>query len=147
MVDNYSSELNRWRSKGKPQDLEKFLKVDARVLKWVRHTKRQLLRNHEVSFRSDAIREGLYRPFCRQFYYFESSFNEDLYQLPEMLPNRAIEKENRLLCVNQTQEKPFVSLVTNKLPNLVMAGGLPGLIWIHCLDCPKQMRRYGQIRR
>jgi predicted helicase len=123
MVENYTAELMRWRQKGRPKKLDKFLRVDEAVLKWVRHTKKTLLRGQELQFDPTKIRVGLYRPFCKMYYYFEAAFNEDLYHLPVFFPNEQAEKENRVICVNQTQERPFAALVTDKIPNLVMAGG------------------------
>jgi predicted helicase len=123
MVDNYSEELERWRKNGRPRNVERFLKVDEAVLKWVRHTKKILLRDREVEFDKGKIRVGIYRPFCKMHHYFEGAFHEDLYQLDAFFPDEAAEKPNRVLCVNRTQEKPFCALATDCIPNLVMAGG------------------------
>lgn len=122
MVADYTSQLEQWKSKRRPKNT-KFLRINKRVLKWGRHTRRTLLRGKEVRFDRSRIRTGMYRPFCKMYYYFESAFNEDLYQLPEFLPDEQSEKENRLICVSQTQEKPFSTLMVACLPNLVMTGG------------------------
>ena len=121
MVENYNAELARWLKKGRPKKLDAFLNVDEAILKWVRHTKKTLLRGQELHFDPSKIRVGLYRPFCKMHYYFEGAFNEDLYQLPAIFPNEKAEHENRAICVSQTQERPFAALVTDKIPNLVMA--------------------------
>lgn len=123
MVDNYNAELARWLKSGRPKTLDGFLNVDEGVLKWVRHTKKTLLRGQELRFDRSKVRVGLYRPFCKMYYYFEGAFNEDLYQLPAIFPNEQAEQKNRIICVNQTQERPFAVLAANKIPNLVMAGG------------------------
>jgi predicted helicase len=123
MVGSYTTELARWRKEGRPKNLDGWLRVDESVLKWVRHTKKTLLRDQQISFDPKKVRVGLYRPFCLMNYYFEPALHEDLYLLDEFLPTEGLESENRLLCVNQTQEKPFCSLLTNRIPNLVMAGG------------------------
>ncbi len=44
MVESFNSELDRWKRHGQPEELEGFLKVDEKVHKWVRNTKRTLLR-------------------------------------------------------------------------------------------------------
>ena len=120
MMQEYSRELDRWRREGRPKDAEKFLRVDESKLKWVRHTKRELLRGREANPKQLVIREGIYRPFSKQHYIFDPLFNEDLYQLPQFFPAEA---ENSVVCVNMTGERPFVALATNVIPNLVMAGG------------------------
>jgi predicted helicase len=120
MVEEYSKELDRWRREGRPEQLENFLQVDESRLKWIRHTKRELLRGHEASLGQAAVRQGLYRPFSKERYLFDALFNEDLYQLPEFFPAHA---ENTAICVNMTAERPFAALATDVIPNLVVAGG------------------------
>ncbi len=44
MIINYVSEQQRWLQQGQPKDIEHFLQVDEKVLKWNRRTKRSLLR-------------------------------------------------------------------------------------------------------
>ncbi|HEV2400499.1 MAG TPA: type ISP restriction/modification enzyme [Candidatus Sulfotelmatobacter sp.] len=120
MREEYQKELDRWRRAGRPEDIDNFLNVDESVLKWIRHTKRELLRGRDVQDTAAAVREGLYRPFSKQTYLFDGLFNEDLYQLPELFPAHA---DNILICVNMTAERPFAAVATDVIPNLVMAGG------------------------
>ena len=89
MVEEYSKELDRWRRGGRPKDLDNFLRVDESKLKWIRHTKRELLRGHDISSKQPPIRDGLYRPFSKQHYLFDPVFNEDLYLLPQFFPVHA----------------------------------------------------------
>ncbi len=123
MVENYCSEQERWKRKGEPEELEKFLNVNENVLKWIRRTKRSLLRGEKAEFDDTKIRRSLYRMFCKQCHYFEKIFNEDIYRFPHIFPIPENEAENFIICVNQTSEKPFCCLITNKIPNLVVCGG------------------------
>ncbi|MDQ5908612.1 MAG: hypothetical protein QG599_704, partial [Pseudomonadota bacterium] len=93
MVENFNSERDRWIRNGKPEALEDFLKVNEKVLKWIRNTKRTLLRGHEAQFQSNKIRLSLYRPFDKRFCYFERIFNEELYLFPKIFPDELSEKE------------------------------------------------------
>ncbi len=43
MVEAFNSELDRWRRKDRPSNLDTFLNVDQSTLKWIRSTKRFLL--------------------------------------------------------------------------------------------------------
>ena len=120
MVDTYNAQLDRWRRAGRPDEIDAFIEVDERKLKWIRHTKRSLTRGKEALFAPNSIRTSLYRPYARCKYIFDAIFNEDLYQLPEFFPEG---KENKAICVNMTAERPFACIATSVIPNLVVAGG------------------------
>jgi predicted helicase len=122
MVEAFNSELDRWKRHGRPKDIEKFLDVDSRVLKWIRQTKRVLLRGEYLSFKDSNIRTGLYRPYCKQFYYFEPAFNEDVYRRPSFLPTPATEKENILICCTNHSQVPFAVQATNAIPEVANGG-------------------------
>lgn len=120
MVDTYNAQLDRWRRAGRPKDIDDFLEVDERKLKWVRHTKRSLARDIEATVVPGNIRHSLYRPFARFHFIFDPIFNEDLYQLPEFFPPGM---DNVAICLNMTAERPFACIATSVIPNLVLAGG------------------------
>lgn len=118
VVDDYRSQLGRWIVEGRPNKIDGFLKVDETIHKWVRNTKRTLLRGKAISFDVSKIRLGIYRPFNRRFYYFEDAFNEDIYQFGKFLPTPVTEKENRIICVSGVGSlKPFQTLVVKDIPS------------------------------
>jgi predicted helicase len=119
MVEAYHGELDRWRRAKKPDDLEAFLRVDPKVCKWIRHTKRNLLRETEVEFSPQKIRSALYRPFTKRSYFFERVFNEDIYQFPDFIPAAKTSEENRMLCVTDVAGRsPFSVLVATEIVDL-----------------------------
>ena len=122
MVEAYQAELDRWRRAKKPDDLEKFLRVDPKVCKWIRHTKRNLFRETEVEFAPQKIRTALYRPFTKRSYFFERVFNEDIYQFPDFFPTPKTNGENRVLCVTDVAGRsPFSVLVATEIVDLPFA--------------------------
>ena len=119
MAEAFNAESDRWRRAGRPRKLDNFLHHNVKVLKWIRHTKRILLQGQDVSFDENKIRTSLYRPFCALFYYFDRTFNEDLYSLPKMLPTPRTENENRLIVApNVGGRTSFWTLCSSRLPNL-----------------------------
>ncbi|HET9409344.1 MAG TPA: type ISP restriction/modification enzyme [Candidatus Sulfotelmatobacter sp.] len=119
MVDGFNAESDRWRRAGRPKELDRFLDLSVKKLKWIRHTKRILVQGHEASFNPGNVRTSLYRPFCAVPYYFDRVFNEDLYSLPKMLPTTESENENRLIVApNVGGRTMFWALCSNRLPNL-----------------------------
>jgi predicted helicase len=126
MVENYQSEQNRWQKAGQPKPLENFLQVDESRLKWIRNTKRNLLRDSRVAFNEEKIRISLYRPFYKQFYYFERIFNEDIYQFPKIFPTPITENENRVICVSGVGHDVFRCLIASHIVELKYSNSLNG---------------------
>jgi len=124
MVESYSVELARWQKHGRGKNVEDVIHVDPLVLKWIRRTKRELERETEAEFDSALIRTAQYRPFCKQAFYFERLFNEDLYRLPTFFPTINSEKENRAIVLTDSgSEKPFMALMCRHIPDMHIVGG------------------------
>ncbi|MFM6077447.1 MAG: type ISP restriction/modification enzyme, partial [Dolichospermum sp.] len=59
----------------------------------------------------------MYRPFCKQNYYYNKDLNNSLYQMPKIFPNQNV--ENLVICVTgRGSTKEFSALITNFLPDL-----------------------------
>lgn len=120
-ADDYNAELHRWVAKGCPKDVDNF--VSYAKIKWSRNLKRWLRRHTKLEYCDNAIRSSIYRPFTKTNLYFAKMFADELGSIDEVLPKEKFELDNRLLCVNVTVERPFVCLMTNLIPNLVMTAG------------------------
>ena len=78
-----------------------------------------LRRNHNATFSDSKLRKSLYRPYCKQWLFFDRILNEEIYQLPQLFPNPVTEDENVVICVSGVgSNKPFHSLVSNIIPCL-----------------------------
>jgi predicted helicase len=115
MVEAYSDQQARWEKAGCPE-VEGFVRVDPKVLKWIRRTKKSLARGLEVKFEPANIRQAIYRPYSKRFLYAERVFNEDVYQFPEIFPTSATEKENKIICTVTEQQIPFSAQIINCTP-------------------------------
>jgi predicted helicase len=78
------------------------------------------LRGHVAEFKEGYLKSSLYRPFSKQWYFADPMFNEDLYLLEQFFPR---ELKNSAILVNLTAERPFTTISSNEIPNLVCAGG------------------------
>ncbi len=123
MVEDFNSELDRWKRTGQPEQLEGFLKVDEKAHKWIRNTKRTLLRGKHIRYSEAATRTALYRPFAKRLYFFDRAFSEDTYQFPRMLPTPAAEGESLLVAVtDRGSEKPFMAMVSRHIVDMHLVG-------------------------
>ncbi len=119
-IDNYNAEVARWARRGADKTLvDDFVKYDDKVIKWSESLKARLATGKYIKFDEALIRKSLYRPFCRQFLYFDRMLNERVYVFPSIFPTGGTEVENIVICVSSVgQRAPFATLVTNIIPNL-----------------------------
>lgn len=128
-ADDYNNELDRWRKKAKPPKEQKQLAryVDDFVgyerVKWSETLKKHLLDGSEASFDRSRICPSLYRPFTPMSLYYAAPFVDRPGQFSAFFPTAKAHKENILLCVNLTVERPFACIATNLIPNLVATAG------------------------
>lgn len=59
---------------------------------------------------------SLYRPFAKQWMYFNRSFNERVYQMPRIFPNA--EAENLVIMVTARGAKEFSATISSVIPDL-----------------------------
>ena len=71
----------------------------------------------EHSFDSSSVRIGLYRPFTKQYLYFNKAMNWSRYLQPLFFPTT--QNKNIIICVSGIgASKGFSALITDQIPNL-----------------------------
>jgi predicted helicase len=119
--DDYNAETARYQQKGRPADIDRFVSYEK--VQWSSTLKNHTRGGVMVTFDSQKVRTSLYRPFTQMLLYYDNVLNDRPGHFQQILPTPTAETENRLICANQTAEKPFTCLMTNRIPNLVMCGG------------------------
>jgi predicted helicase len=108
-VDSYEKER-----KGKTKDGEA-------PIKWDRELERYKARGIEKAFDATAIVPNLYRPFCKEAFYFDPHFNGMIYQWPHIMPSR--DSKNRLILYTQPgSQKPFMAGAADTICDLHFVG-------------------------
>ncbi|MBR2732996.1 MAG: DEAD/DEAH box helicase, partial [Selenomonadaceae bacterium] len=89
--------------------------VDATKIVWTRATRQNKNRGREINFNAAQIVESMYRPFCKQYCYYDRAFNEMTYQMPKFFPNG--DDDNLLICMSGIgNSKNFSVLIVDKIP-------------------------------
>lgn len=117
-VKTYLSELDRWKNSGMPKDVKAFLTNDSSRIKWTRELYNDISRSKGAAFSFQAIRQSLYRPFCKQWLYMDSQFNNCVYQQPKLFPFDGA--ENLEICVTGPGNNGFSCMITDLVPCLDM---------------------------
>jgi len=122
MIETYNAEVSRWMRAGSPKNIDDFVLTDETKIKWSSRLKECLARKIQAKFELKAIRSALYRPFARQFLYFDSIMTHRQGMLPIIFPTLLTEEENIIICVpGPGDRKGFGSLATNMIANLDLA--------------------------
>jgi predicted helicase len=121
-IDTYNSEVDRWRRRNSDiTSIDSFVIYDDAKIKWSSGLKAYLERGQYLKFSEKNVRVALYRPFCKEWLYFDRALIERIYQYPQILPISAT--ENLAICVSAVgASKLFHCLSTNVISDLHLTG-------------------------
>ncbi|MDP3331461.1 MAG: type ISP restriction/modification enzyme [Methylococcaceae bacterium] len=101
----------------KKRIIDTFIDTDTKKISWTRQLKKDLGLNKKGEFNSNNIVRSMYRPYCKQWLYFDKQFNEMLLQIPKIFPNEEV--ENLVICVPALgARRNFSTFISNTLPDL-----------------------------
>ncbi|WP_228028112.1 DEAD/DEAH box helicase [Chitinibacter fontanus] len=128
MIDFYNFEMQRYQEACKKENqgnlpvVNDFINADPTKISWTREVQADLSRFTSRKFEEKSITTGLYRPFSKQWMYFNQHFNNCVYQMPKIFPVPSA--ENLVICVTGIGEsKGFTPLISNSVPNLHLVAG------------------------
>lgn len=127
-IDTYNADLKRFnevfreafkqRTKGvKKADLYKHLNdreitTDKTKIAWVQNLKTQLIKGKKLDdFSQEKISVSLYRPFNKQWLYWDKTWNNRQYQLPKIFPDQGA--RNVVINTGVGNGKDFSALVSD----------------------------------
>ncbi|KNE14466.1 hypothetical protein ACM31_07700 [Helicobacter pylori] len=132
-IETYNADLKRFnecfreafkqRAKGvKPGDLyrqlnDKEITTDKTKIAWTRSLKKEFIKNENLQENSEErARISLYRPFNKQWLYFDKNLNERQSQLPKIFPNK--HAQNVVINTGAGNGKDFSALVSDFISSL-----------------------------
>ncbi len=133
-IDTYNADLKRFnerfreafkqRTKGvKSGDLyrhlnDKEITTDKTKIAWTRSLKKEFIKNTNLPASGmERIRLALYRPFNKQWLYWDKNLNKEQSQLPKIFPD----KSARNVVINTTTRN-FCSLIGDAIPDTHFIG-------------------------
>lgn len=124
MIDVYNEQVRAYKAlcrnnKYKEQDIESFVENDPKLIKWSSSLKANVERYKHIDYDETHLVESMYRPYCKQWLYYDGNLNHRVYQMPKIYPNS--QAENLTICVTgRGATKDFSALITDVLPDLEM---------------------------
>ncbi len=127
-IETYNADLKRFnerfreafkqRAKGvKSAELHKHLNdkeitTDKTKIAWTRSLKNHLIKNKNLQESHEKrVRLALYRPFNKQWLYFNKNLNEEQFQLPKIFPDKSA--QNVVINTGVGNGKDFSALVSD----------------------------------
>ncbi len=122
MINTYNHEMARYQevratSLGlQSPDLEAVVTSDSRKISWTHNLKEVAKRGRMLQASPDEVAASIYRPYCKEWLYFDHRLNERVYQIPKLFPTPR--HENIVIAVTGIgASRPFSSLATQAVPN------------------------------
>ncbi len=127
-IDTYNADLKRFnerfreafkqRAKGVKSDKlhkqlnDREITTDKTKIAWTRSLKKEFIKNTNLPESSmERIRLSLYRPFNKQWLYWDKNLNEEQYQLPKIFPDK--DAQNVVINTGVGNGKDFSALVSD----------------------------------
>ncbi len=127
-IDTYNADLKRFnahfreafkqRTKGVKSDKlykqlnDKEITTDKTKIAWTRALKQEFIKNKNLQeSHKDRIRLAMYRPFNKQWLYFNKNLNEEQFQLPKIFPDK--DAQNVVINTGVGNGKNFSTLVSD----------------------------------
>jgi predicted helicase len=124
MIDFYNrqaTDLAAWcrntSRTGTANEVSDFVDKDPARISWTRGLKNDVRLGKRAKFNENRVVHGMYRPYCKQWVYFDRQFNEIVSQIPRLFPTS--EHGNLVICVSVAEaRRNFSVLVTDSVPDL-----------------------------
>ncbi len=125
MIEFYNTQVFKWQgiTDKSSINIDDFAEYDDAKISWSRDLKAKMRTGRIAEYDEHKIRTCLYRPFAKRNIFFDRLMAERVYVFPSIFPTPETEAENRVICVNISREKPFTSLMTDRIPEHIMTGG------------------------
>jgi predicted helicase len=129
MLDFYASELGRLdrehpgaAKRAREAAIDGFIDTDPTRISWTVNLKNELAKGSRLAVDDRALVPALYRPFSKQWLYFDRKLNERVFQMPRLFPTP--ESRNLVIMVKQRWYGiGHLAVLVDAVPDLQADGG------------------------
>ncbi len=94
----------------------------ASPIKWTRAVKKDLANGKLFSYSNDSVVPSLYRPFEKQYLYYDRDLNEMQYQVPAIFGGKGDLQNQCIIYTDANSGKPFMVGASSIIPDLHFVG-------------------------
>ncbi|MEU5554080.1 DEAD/DEAH box helicase [Micromonospora sp. NPDC047793] len=133
MIDFYNQQVDKFAEyrdasgmkKLTPAHVDAIIDLDARKISWNEADRGRIHKGDRYTFDPASVRAAIYRPFSKQWIYFNQRLNQRTYQLPTLFPTPE-HKNLGFYNAGSGSAVPFSVLMTDALPDLHVTGAGSG---------------------
>jgi predicted helicase len=96
-------------------EVDNFIDLDSTKISWDRQQKKDVAKGKQYTYENQSIITGIYRPYYKQKVYFNRNFNNCVFQLPKLFPNKNL-TNLVILTSGKGDSKDFSALISSLLP-------------------------------
>lgn len=123
-INFYNSQVDDFahaKSQNKLLDAEHFIRYDSTRFSWDRQQKWDINNLKKYAFNIESVQTSSYRPFFKQFLYFNRQLNNMVYQIPKLFPTPNL--KNLVICIPAPGgNRDFSVLLTDRIPDVHLNG-------------------------
>ena len=112
-IEDYNADVKQ-AEEHKTKQLPDAFEPDEKIL-WSKGLKAHLKAGKSIEFDADKTRQSLYRPYAPRYLYFDTVLNEEVADIPTVLPQDV--SDNRLICLASTKQIGLGVLMTDLVPD------------------------------
>ena len=124
MIEFYNAEADRLGQahpgldrKQRETLIDDFVDADATQIAWTHNVKQELAKDRRFDFEPTCLVPSVYRPFNKQWLYYNRRFNERVYQMPRIFPSASA--ENVIIGVSASASRSAYSVfISNHVASL-----------------------------
>ncbi|WP_345117693.1 type ISP restriction/modification enzyme, partial [Bartonella jaculi] len=120
MIAFYNSEVEHFNDvcthadrKTRASAVDDFVNSDVKKISWSYNVKQELIKGKVFEFEEACLTQSSYRPFTRQWLYYNRAFNDGTYQMPRIFPIGET-VENRVIQITGKGAKKDFSVIMIK---------------------------------
>ncbi len=120
MIDYYNEHVYKWSKMLTKPEINSFVDNDDKKISWSRDLKQDMVRERTAQYHDNKLKPALYRPFSKQYLFFDRIINEEIYQFHHYYP---LNQENKIIGLSAPgNTKPFHCIMTDIIADLHLTG-------------------------
>ncbi|HFQ5376392.1 TPA: DEAD/DEAH box helicase [Vibrio vulnificus] len=115
-IDFYNKETNRYSSSSKTVDIKNFVSNDSTQISWSSSLIANAARGNLTFFNPRGLRKSTYRPYTKQWLYFDGTLNHRVSKIPSIFSTQ--NTDNLVIQTSGVGAKYFSALILDDIPCL-----------------------------
>lgn len=149
MINNYNGEVEKYsqicEGKSLRPEIDQVVDSNPKQISWSRGVKADAERGRKYQYEPQSIVQSLYRPFVKEWLYFNRRLNDMVYRMPRFFPTK-VHKNIVISISGMGARKQFCAIAAMALPDLelVEKGQCFPLYWYEKIE-EEDKTKPGQI--